>query len=172
MITLNQAGLLTKGRKMMDSLNTKENLKMLEKVTPDTSKAMQNSNLTMMSSLGVVGGFGSAAINTPMTVAGAVVCVAAYGAKKAIQEKDSCALISVAGGAFTGVGISAILSGMSLVVAETAVGISMAPVVAAGATIGLASYGLTRLVQRLMTLQFSYPFPSKNTIVIPVRSKL
>ena len=156
----------------MTSPNTKENLKTLNKVAPDTSEKITHSNLAVIGGLGVVGGLGGASVSTPVTVAGAVVCVAAYGAKKAIQEKDCCALISVAGGAFTGAGISAILSGMSLALAETAVGISMAPVVAAGATIGLAGYGLTRLVQRVMTVQTSNPFPLKNIIDFPLRSKL
>lgn len=156
----------------MNFPNTKENPETLDKVTPETSEKMAHSNWAVIGGLGVVGGLGSASVSTPATVAGAVACVAAYGAKKAIQEKDCCALISVAGGAFTGAGISAVLSGMSLALAETAVGISMAPVVAAGATIGLAGYGLTRLVQRAMTLQTPNLFPLKNIIVLPLRSKL
>ncbi|MCG5059800.1 MAG: hypothetical protein KA714_17900 [Limnoraphis sp. WC205] len=150
--------------------NTKENVKTLDKVTSDTSEQITHSNLAALG-VGVLGGFGSASVSAPVTVAGAVVCVAAYGAKKAIQEKDCCALISVAGGAFTGAGISAILGGMSLALAETAVGISMGPIVAAGATIGLAGYGLTRLVQRVMTVQANY-VPLKNMVALPLRSKL
>ncbi len=155
----------------MNLSNTKENVETLETVAPDTSENLTTPNLATLGGLGVLGSFGGASVTTPVTV-GAVVCVAAYGAKKAIQDKDCCALISVAGGAFTGAGISAVLSGMSLVIAETAVGISMAPIVAAGATIGLASYGLTRLVQRVMTVESSHYFPFKNIIAFQLRSKL
>ena len=156
----------------MTSPNPKENVKTSDKVAPDTSEKVTGTNLAVIGGLGVVGGLGGVSVSAPVTVAGAVVCVAAYGAKKAIQERDCCALISVAGGAFTGAGISAVLSGMSLALAETAVGVSMAPVVAAGAAIGLAGYGLTRLVQRAMKLQAPNCVGLKNTIVLPLRSKL
>ncbi|MEL7036220.1 MAG: hypothetical protein AAFO04_11455 [Cyanobacteria bacterium J06592_8] len=154
---------------MMNGFNTTKDSIPSENVTSDTSETRRNSNLSVIGGFGVVSGLGSASVSVPATVAGTVVCVAAYGAKKAIQDKDCSALISVAGGAFTGAGISAVLSGMSLIVAETAVGVSMAPVVAAGATIGLAGYGLTRFIQRVQNLNY---LPLKNSLISPLRSKL
>lgn len=49
-----------------------------------------------------------------------------------------------AGGAVGGAGLSAMLGGMGLAVGGTAVGIGMAPVVGAGAIVGLAAYGIKK----------------------------
>ncbi len=96
--------------------------------------------------MGLVGGFGGVAIGAaPVVAAGAVVGSAAYGAKKAIEEGDATALGAVAGGAAVGAGVSAVIGGMGLAVGGTAVAIGMAPVAAAGAVVGLAAYGLTKL---------------------------
>ncbi|MDY7021861.1 MAG: hypothetical protein SWJ54_10960 [Cyanobacteriota bacterium] len=154
---------------MNGSPDLEENRKNYQTVASDTSIKITSSNLGVMGGFGFVGGLGSASVSIPATVAGTVVCIAAYGAKKAIQDKDCSALISVTGGAFTGAGISAVLSGISLVVAETAVSVSLTPVVAAGATIGLAGYGLTRLVQRVQNLNY---LSLKNSFISPLRSKL
>ncbi|MDJ0617844.1 MAG: hypothetical protein QNJ63_14060 [Calothrix sp. MO_192.B10] len=51
-----------------------------------------------------------------------------------------------AGGALAGAGISATVGGMGLAVGGTAVAIGAAPVVAAGAVVGLAAYGLKKLL--------------------------
>jgi len=97
--------------------------------------------------MGLVGGFGGVAVGmAPVTAAGAVVGSAAYGAKKAIEERDASALGAVAGGAAVGAGVSAVVGGMGLAVGGTAVAIGMAPVVAAGAVVGLAGYGLKKFL--------------------------
>ncbi len=119
---------------------------------------------TSMGTMGVIGGMGSLSMCTTLTVAGTVVCAAAYGAKKAIEQKDISAMISVASGAFTGAGISAIVGGIGLVIAESAVSVSVAPMVVAGGTIGLAGYGLTKLVQQITIegIESIYPLENKG----------
>ncbi|VXD24780.1 conserved membrane hypothetical protein [Planktothrix serta PCC 8927] len=97
--------------------------------------------------MGLVGGFGGVAVGAaPVVAAGAVVGTAAYGAKKALEAGDATALGAIAVGAVGGAGVSAVVGGMGLAVAGTAVGIGMAPVVAAGAVVGLAGYGIKKLV--------------------------
>lgn len=99
--------------------------------------------------MGLVGGFGGVAIGmAPVTAAGAVIGTAAYGAKKAIEEGDATAISAVAGGAAVGVGVSAVVGGMGLAVGGTAVAIGAAPVIAAGAVVGLAAYGLKKLFDK------------------------
>jgi hypothetical protein len=49
-----------------------------------------------------------------------------------------------AGGAAAGAGLAATVGGMGLAVGGTAVAITAAPVVAAGAVVGLAAYGLKK----------------------------
>jgi len=83
----------------------------------------------------------------PVAAAGAVVGSAAYGAKKAIEEQDPMAISAVVIGAGAGAGVSAALGGMGLAVAGTAFGVTMAPVAAVGAVIGLAGYGLSKLFE-------------------------
>ena len=119
---------------------------------------------TSMRTMGVLGGIGSLSMGTTVIVAGTVICAAAYGAKKAIEEKDTSALMSVASGAFTGAGASAIVGGIGLVVAESAVSVCIAPMVFGGATIGLAGYGLTRLVQQIAVegLESIYPLDNQG----------
>ncbi len=99
-----------------------------------------------------VGGMGLAVAGTafgigtaPVAAAGAVVGSAAYGAKKAIEEQDAMAIAAVVTGAGVGAGVSATIGGMGLAVAGGAVGVTMAPVAAAGAVVGLAVYGLHKL---------------------------
>ncbi|MEB3161408.1 MAG: hypothetical protein VKL20_08110, partial [Synechocystis sp.] len=72
---------------------------------------------------------------------------AAYGVKKAIDEQDASALGAAAVGAGVGAGASAIVGGMGLAVAGTAVGVTMAPVAAVGAVVGLAGYGIFKLFE-------------------------
>jgi hypothetical protein len=99
-----------------------------------------------------VGGMGLAVAGTavgigmaPVAAAGAVVGSAVYGVKKAIEEQDETAIDAAIIGAGVGAGASAVVGGMGLAVAGTAVGITMAPVAAAGAVVGLAGYGLFKL---------------------------
>jgi hypothetical protein len=100
-----------------------------------------------------VGGMGLAVGGTaigigaaPVVVAGTIAGLAVSGAKKAIDEGDATALSAVAGGAVIGAGVSSLVGGMGLAVGGTAVAIGMAPVAAAGAVIGLAAYGLSKLM--------------------------
>jgi hypothetical protein len=100
-----------------------------------------------------VGGMGLAVGGTaigigaaPVVVAGTIAGLAVSGAKKAIDEGDATALSAVAGGAVIGAGVSSVVGGMGLAVGGTAVAIGMAPVAAAGAVIGLAAYGLSKLM--------------------------
>lgn len=102
----------------------------------------------------VVGGMGLAVAGTavgigvaPVAAAGAVVGSAAYGIKKAIDEQDVTAIGAAAVGAGVGAGAASVIGGMGLAVAGTAVGITMAPVAAAGAVVGLAGYGVSKLLQ-------------------------
>ena len=55
------------------------------------------------------------------------------------------AVVFVAGGAATGAGVAATVGTMGLVFGGTAVAITAAPVVAAGAVFGMAAYGLKKL---------------------------
>ncbi|MGB3191224.1 MAG: hypothetical protein WBB43_17605 [Limnoraphis sp.] len=50
------------------------------------------------------------------------------------------------GGAAAGAGVSTFLGGMGLAVAGTAFSIGMAPVVGAGAVVGLAAYGVKKVI--------------------------
>lgn len=100
-----------------------------------------------------VGGMGLAVGGTavgigaaPVVVAGTIAGLAVSGAKKAIEEGDPTALGAVAGGAAIGAGVSTVVGGMGLAVGGTAVAIGVAPVAAVGAAIGLAAYGLSKLM--------------------------
>ena len=96
---------------------------------------------------GEVGGFGGVAIGAaPVVVAGAMVGSAAYGAKKVLETGDVSAIGAVAGGAVAGAGVSAAIGGMGLAVGGTAVAVGAAPVMAVGAVIGLAAYGISKLL--------------------------
>lgn len=101
-----------------------------------------------------IGGMGLAVAGTaigigtaPVAAAGALVGSAAYGVKKAIDEQDASALGAAAVGAGVGAGASAVVGGMGLAVAGTAVGVTMAPVAVVGAVVGLAGYGIFKLFE-------------------------
>lgn len=55
---------------------------------------------------------------------------------------------AVGAGAAVGAGVSAVVGSMGLTVAGTAVAVGMAPMIAAGAVVGLAGYGVWRLVSK------------------------
>ena len=98
-----------------------------------------------------IGGMGLLVAGTGVSIgaapiaAGAIIGSAAHGAKKAIEDQDATAISAVVAGAGLGAGASAVLGGMGLAVAGTAIGVTMAPLAAAGAVIGLAGYGVARL---------------------------
>jgi hypothetical protein len=103
----------------------------------------------------LVGGMGLAVGGTavgigmaPVTAVGAVVGTAAYGLKKAIEDKDTNAIGAVTIGAGAGAGVSALVGGMGLAVGGTAVAVTMAPVAVVGAVIGLAGYGISKLFKK------------------------
>jgi hypothetical protein len=50
-------------------------------------------------------------------------------------------------GAGAGAGVSALVGGMGLAVGGTAVAVTMAPVAAVGAVVGLAGYGIFKFFQ-------------------------
>jgi len=102
--------------------------------------------------MGLVGGFGGLSIGmAPAAATGAMAGAAAYGGKKAIENKDASALGAAALGAIGGAGVSSAVGGMGLAFAGTAVGVGMAPVAAAGAVVGLGAYGLNRLLDKAKT---------------------
>lgn len=68
-----------------------------------------------------------------------------------IEEGDASALGAVVVGAVGGAGVSAAVGGIGLAVGGTAVGIGMAPVAAAGAVVGLAAYGVAKLIDNAGT---------------------
>ena len=113
--------------------------------------------------MGLVGSFGGIAIGlAPVAAAGAVVGSAAYGAKKAIENKDAFAVGAIAAGAVGGAGVSSAIGGMGLAVAGTAVGVGMAPIVGAGAVVGLAGYGVKKLFDKYQNAKNSEPKDGEN----------
>jgi len=99
--------------------------------------------------MGLAGGFGAVGIGTvPVVGAGAVVGAAAYGAVKAIGDGDTTALGAVAFGAAAGAGVSTFVGSMGLVAPKIGIGVAvgMASVATAGAVVGLAAYGIAKLL--------------------------
>lgn len=106
--------------------------------------------------MGLVGGFGGVAIGAaPVVAAGAVVGSAAYGAKKAIEEGDATALGAVAAGAAAGSIVAGAVGNMGLALGGKAIAIGAAPVVAAGAVVGLAAYGIAKMLDESGTCETS-----------------
>lgn len=102
--------------------------------------------------MGLVGGFGGISIGmAPVAAAGAIAGAAAYGSKKAIENKDMNAVGAATVGAMGGAWVSSTVGGMGLAFAGTAVGVGMAPVAATGAVVGLGAYGLNRLLDKAKT---------------------
>ncbi len=56
------------------------------------------------------------------------------------------AVVFVSSGAVLGAGISTVVGGVGLAVAEMAIGIGAAPVAAFGAVVGLAAYGFKKIL--------------------------
>ncbi len=95
----------------------------------------------------LVAGTGVSIGAAPVAAAGAVAGSAVYGVKKAIEEQDPTAIGAAVVGAGVGAGASAVVGGMGLAFAGTAVGVTMAPVAAVGAVVGLAGYGVYKLFE-------------------------
>lgn len=68
--------------------------------------------------------------------------------KRHRHRKFKQAASCIAGGAVAGAGVSSYLGGMGLAVGGTAISIGAAPVVAAGAIVGLAGFGAVKAFQK------------------------
>ncbi|MFH7026590.1 MAG: DnaJ domain-containing protein [Heteroscytonema crispum UTEX LB 1556] len=104
--------------------------------------------------IGLAGGFGAVGIGSvPVVGAGTVAGAAAYGAFKAIAEGDATAYGAMGIGAVGGAGISSLVGGMGLVAPKIglAFGIGTVPIAAAGAVVGLAAYGIAKLLDETGT---------------------
>ncbi len=99
--------------------------------------------------MGLAGGFGAVGIGTvPILSAGAVAGAAAYGAINAIAQGDVAAFGAMGIGAIGGVGFSNVIGGMGLVAPKIglAFGIGTVPMAGVGAVVGLAAYGIAKLL--------------------------
>ncbi|MEH2184251.1 hypothetical protein [Nostoc sp.] len=90
--------------------------------------------------MGLAGGFGAVGIGaTPVVAAGAVAGAAAYGAINAIAQKDAAAIATMGIGAVGGMGLVAPKVGLAF-------GIGAVPMAGIGAVVGLATYGIAKLL--------------------------
>ncbi len=99
--------------------------------------------------MGLAGGFGAVGIGTvPVVGAGAVAGAAAYGAMNAIAQGDAAAFGAMGIGAIGGAGVSNVIGGMGLVAPKIglAFGIGTVPMAGVGAVVGLAAYGIAKLL--------------------------
>ncbi|WP_243713955.1 WD40 repeat domain-containing protein [Nostoc sp. 106C] len=99
--------------------------------------------------MGLAGGFGAVGLGTvPVVGIGAVGGAAAYGAFKAIAQGDAAAFGAMGIGAVGGAGFSSVVGGMGLVAPKIglAFGIGTVPMVGVGAVVGLAAYGIAKLL--------------------------
>ncbi|MDJ0675879.1 MAG: DnaJ domain-containing protein [Calothrix sp. MO_167.B42] len=99
--------------------------------------------------MGLAGGFGAVGIGTVPTMgAGAVAGAAVYGAFKGIGEGDTTAFASAGIGAVGGVIASNFIGGMGVVAPKVglALGIGTVSMTAVGAVVGLAGYGIAKLL--------------------------
>lgn len=104
---------------------------------------------TTFGNMGLVGGLGYISIGfAPVAAVGGVVGAAAYGAFQAIGEGDAKAFGAIGIGAVGGVGFYSAVGGMGLSFGGTAFGIGMGTMAAAGGVIGLAFYGIAKLIDK------------------------
>ncbi|BAY96530.1 hypothetical protein NIES37_04630 [Tolypothrix tenuis PCC 7101] len=99
--------------------------------------------------MGLAGGFGAVGLGTiPVVGIGAVGGAAAYGAFSAIAQGDAAAFGAMGIGAVGGAGFSSVVGGMGLVAPKIGlvVGIGTVPMVGVGAVVGLAAYGIAKLL--------------------------
>jgi hypothetical protein len=107
---------------------------------------------TTVGGMGLVGGFGAVGIGmAPVTAAGTVAGAAAYGAFRAIGERDAFAIGAIGIGAIGGAGVSAAFGGMGLAAGGTAVGIGMGTIATVGGVFGLGVYGLVKMLDQAGT---------------------
>jgi WD40 repeat protein len=101
--------------------------------------------------IGLAGGFGAVGISAvPVVGAGAVAGAAAYGAFHAIATGDGMAYGAMGIGAVGGIGVSNFVGGMGLVAPKIglAFGIGTIPMMGVGAFIGLAAYGVAKMLDK------------------------
>ena len=99
--------------------------------------------------MGIAGGFGGVGIGAAaVTVVGAVVGAAAYGAFKGITAGDSAVFGAMGIGAIGGVGVSNVIGGIGFVAPKIglAFGIGTVSMTGIGAVLGLAAYGVAKLL--------------------------
>ncbi|BAZ14198.1 hypothetical protein NIES4071_60380 [Calothrix sp. NIES-4071] len=99
--------------------------------------------------MGLAGAFGAVGIGaTPVIGAGTVAGAATYGAFKAIVDGDVKAWSAMGVGAVGGVAVSSFVGGMGLVAPKIglAFGIGAAPMAGVGAVVGLAAYGVAKML--------------------------
>jgi WD40 repeat protein len=104
---------------------------------------------TTVGGMGLAGGFGAVGVGTtPVVAAGAVAGAATYGVFKAITEVDATAVGAVGIGAIGGVACSAVFGSFGLVAPKIglAFGIGTVPMAGVGAVVGLAAYGVAKLL--------------------------
>lgn len=83
---------------------------------------------------------------TPVAAAGAFTGAASYGLFRAVVEGDASAFSAAALGVMGGASVSLQVGGMGLAFKGTAMSLGIAPVTAAGAVVGLAIYGLIKML--------------------------
>ncbi len=101
--------------------------------------------------IGLAGGFGAVGIGAaPVVGAGAVAGAAAYGAFHAIATGDAIVFGAMGIGAVGGIGVSNFVGGMGLVAPKIglAFGIGTIPMMGVGAFIGLAAYGVAKMLDK------------------------
>ncbi|MBE9050778.1 DnaJ domain-containing protein [Nostocales cyanobacterium LEGE 11386] len=99
--------------------------------------------------IGIVGSFGGIGIGAaPVVGIGAVAGAAVYGAFQAITEGDALACGVMGIGAIGGAGVASLVGGMGLVAPKIglAFGIGTVPMAGIGAVVGLAAYGIAKLL--------------------------
>lgn len=84
---------------------------------------------------------------TPLTAAGAVAGAAGFGVFRAIATGDPAALQAALLGGAGGAAVSVQVGGMGLAFSGTAIGLGLAPVTLAGGVVGLAVYGLVKMLE-------------------------
>jgi branched-subunit amino acid ABC-type transport system permease component len=98
--------------------------------------------------MGLVGSFGGIGIGAaPVVCVGAVTGAATYGALQAIQG-DKAAMSAIAIGSIGGATASSFIGSMGLVAPKIglAIGISTLPMAAVGGIVGLAAYGVAKIL--------------------------
>jgi hypothetical protein len=99
--------------------------------------------------IGIVGSFGGIGIGvTPLVGAGAVTGAAIYGAFQAVAQGDTGAFAAMGMGAVGGMGVSSVVGGIGFVAPKVglAFGIGTVPIAGMGAVLGLAAYGVAKML--------------------------